>query len=68
VATTARDGASTAVGLYVTFYYVGGSLGAALGGAGWNFGGWPALVALALAMLAIMALVVARVWPRSADA
>jgi MFS transporter, YNFM family, putative membrane transport protein len=64
VAITARDGASTAVGLYVTFYYVGGSIGAALGGAGWSLGGWPAVVAMAVAMLAIMAVIVARAWPR----
>ena len=36
VAITAKDGASTAVGLYVTFFYVGGSVGATLGGVGWN--------------------------------
>jgi MFS transporter, YNFM family, putative membrane transport protein len=64
VATTAKDGASTAVGLYVTFFYVGGSVGAALGGAGWTFGGWPAVVAMAAAMLGVMALIAARMWPR----
>jgi YNFM family putative membrane transporter len=63
VATAARDGASTAVGLYVTFFYVGGSVGGALGGAAWTFGGWPAVVAMAAAMLGVMAVIVARVWP-----
>ena len=63
VATTARDGASTAVGLYVTFFYVGGSLGGALGGVAWSYGGWPAVVAMAAAMLGVMAVIVARVWP-----
>jgi MFS transporter, YNFM family, putative membrane transport protein len=66
VATTARDGASTAVGLYVTFFYVGGSVGGALGGAAWSYGGWPAVVAMAAAMLGALAAIVARVWPPAA--
>jgi MFS transporter, YNFM family, putative membrane transport protein len=65
VATTAKDGASTAVGLYVTFFYVGGSVGATLGGVGWNLAGWPAVVAMAAAMLGVMALIVWRMWPRA---
>jgi MFS transporter, YNFM family, putative membrane transport protein len=63
VATTAKDGASTAVGLYVTFFYVGGSVGATLGGVGWNLAGWPAVVAMAATMLGVMALIVWRGWP-----
>jgi YNFM family putative membrane transporter len=63
VATAARDGASAAVGLYVTFFYVGGSVGGAFGGAAWTFGGWPAVVAMAAAMLGVKAVIVARVWP-----
>jgi predicted MFS family arabinose efflux permease len=35
-----------AVGMYSTFYYAGGSLGAVLPSALWNLGGWPACVAL----------------------
>jgi YNFM family putative membrane transporter len=35
-----------AVGLYSTFYYAGGSIGAALPSAFWNAGGWPACVGL----------------------
>jgi predicted MFS family arabinose efflux permease len=31
-----------AVGLYATFYYLGGSAGAVLPGYFWNWGGWPA--------------------------
>lgn len=30
-----------AVGMYATFYYLGGSLGAAVPGYFWNLGGWP---------------------------
>jgi MFS transporter, YNFM family, putative membrane transport protein len=34
------------VGLYVTFYYLGGSAGSAVLGRFWTIGGWPACVAL----------------------
>jgi YNFM family putative membrane transporter len=64
VAISARGGASTAVGLYVTSYYIGGSLGAVVGGVAWHVGGWPAVVAMVLALFAVMALIVARVWER----
>ena len=37
---------SAAAGLYVTFYYVGGSVGSALTGWFWLKGGWPGCVAL----------------------
>jgi YNFM family putative membrane transporter len=37
---------SSAAGLYVTFYYVGGSLGAIIPGWLWMYGGWPATVLL----------------------
>jgi len=66
IAIAAREGASSAVGLYVTFYYVGGSVGAIAGGAAWHFGGWPAVVALSVGVLAAMATVIAAVWPRDA--
>jgi YNFM family putative membrane transporter len=66
VTTTAQQGRSSAVGLYVTAFYVGGSAGAFLPGLTWQSFGWPAAVAMALAMLAVMALVVALGW-RKAD-
>ena len=43
-----RHGRALAVGLYVTCYYVGGSVGAELPGFLWRFGGWPACVALVI--------------------
>jgi MFS transporter, YNFM family, putative membrane transport protein len=46
VTITAKAGRSSAVGLYVTCFYIGGSFGAALGGIAWVFGGWPACVAM----------------------
>jgi YNFM family putative membrane transporter len=61
----AKEARSAAVGLYVTSFYVGGSLGAFLPGLAWETAGWPASVAMVLAMLAIMAAVVALVWTRS---
>ncbi len=62
VTITAKVGRSSAVGLYVTSFYVGGSFGAALGGLAWTLGGWPACVVLVAAMLAIMSAVVLFAW------
>jgi YNFM family putative membrane transporter len=57
VTAIAKEGRSSAVGLYVTAFYVGGSMGAFLPGLAWNTGGWPACVAMVLAVLAAMALI-----------
>jgi MFS transporter, YNFM family, putative membrane transport protein len=62
VTITARNGRSSAVGLYVTSFYVGGSFGAALGGVTWAFGGWPLCVAAVVVMLLIMAAIVFFAW------
>ena len=59
VTAIAKDGRSSAVGLYVTSFYVGGSMGALLPGIAWNAGGWPACIAMVVAMLAAMALIAA---------
>src|SRR5258708_4445736 len=59
VTAIAKDGRSSAVGLYVTAFYVGGSMGALLPGLAWNAGGWPACIAIVVAMLAAMALIAA---------
>ena len=64
VTVTAKVGRSSAVGLYVTSFYIGGSFGAALGGAAWTIGGWPACVAIVIAMLAIMSAIVYFAWAR----
>jgi YNFM family putative membrane transporter len=53
----AKAGRSSAVGLYVTSFYIGGSMGAFLPGLAWNVGGWPACIAMVMAMLAAMALI-----------
>jgi predicted MFS family arabinose efflux permease len=49
---------SSAAGLYVTFYYIGGSLGAVITGWTWNSGGWPHCVFLLMGV-AVLALVMA---------
>ena len=41
---------SSAAGLYVTFYYIGGSVGTALPAWFWLNGGWPGCVGLFVVM------------------
>ena len=62
VAVSAQRARSSAVGLYVTCYYVGGSLGAVLPGYVWNRAGWPGCVSIVAAMLLLLAAVVLRFW------
>jgi predicted MFS family arabinose efflux permease len=64
VALTAESGRTSAIGLYATSFYVGGSVGAALPGLTWNAGGWTACVAMVIAMLAAMATVILFSWKR----
>lgn len=54
---------SSAVGLYLTCYYLGGSAGASLPAALWPLGGWPSCVALILAVQSGAAFLVSRFWP-----
>ena len=64
IATVAKQGRSAAVGLYVTCFYAGGSVGAFLPGLTWAKGGWPAAVAMLIAMQIMMACVVGFAWTR----
>jgi YNFM family putative membrane transporter len=66
VTVTAKAGRSSAVGLYVTSFYLGGSFGAAVGAIAWTLGGWPACAALVAAMLVIMAAIVVLAWSETA--
>ena len=50
VGSAAQQDRAAAVGLYVTFYYLGGSAGSAVPGYFWTTGGWPACVALIIAV------------------
>lgn len=52
VATGAK---STAAGLYATFYYLGGSFGAQIGGIAWRAGHWPHVVGLVICIQIIAA-------------
>ena len=60
----AKEGRSSAVGLYVTCFYIGGSAGAFLPGLTWDSAGWPAAVSMSIAMQVIMALIVGLAWTR----
>jgi MFS transporter, YNFM family, putative membrane transport protein len=59
VTAIAHEGRSSAVGLYVTVFYLGGSAGALLPGLAWAAAGWPACIAMVLVMLAVMAAIAA---------
>jgi predicted MFS family arabinose efflux permease len=65
VALSAHGGTSSAVGLYVTSFYIGGSVGAVVGGIAWSFGEWPAVVATIAGMQIVMATLIATVWPNT---
>lgn len=65
VALAARQSRSTAVGLYVTCYYIGGSLGGVLPAGIWSHLGWPGCVALTLLVQAVALAIAWRVWPDS---
>ena len=69
-ATTSYIGVATqearalAVGLYVTCYYVGGSVGAELPGFLWRWGGWPACVGLVMLVQVLTIAVTGGGWSR----
>jgi sugar phosphate permease len=46
IGTVAKEARAAAVGLYVIFYYLGGSFGSELPGHFWSRGGWPVCVGL----------------------
>jgi predicted MFS family arabinose efflux permease len=62
VGKVALEGKGVAVGLYVMFYYAGGSAGAALPGALWQWGGWLACVALIAAVQLLTMALAFRYW------
>jgi MFS transporter, YNFM family, putative membrane transport protein len=64
VTMTAAEGRSSAVGLYASIYYVGGSAGAFITGLAWDAAGWNGCVATIVAMLALMAVIVAVSWEK----
>jgi predicted MFS family arabinose efflux permease len=62
VTTSTSEGRSSAVGLYVTSFYVGGSFGAFIPGLVYEAFGWPACAAIVIAMLVAMGLIVTLLW------
>jgi YNFM family putative membrane transporter len=65
IGSAAEHNKALAVGLYVTFYYLGGSAGGALPGFLWTLGGWPACVAL-FAAVQLMTIFIALAWWKAA--
>lgn len=65
VITTAKEGRSSAAGLYASTFYIGGSAGAFLIGFVWQASGWTGCVAAIVAIQVMMAMVVALAWERS---
>jgi YNFM family putative membrane transporter len=63
VALAARQARSTAVGLYVTCYYIGGALGGVAPAGIWSHLGWPGCVALVLLVQAVSMTAMWLVWP-----
>jgi MFS transporter, YNFM family, putative membrane transport protein len=57
----ARD-RGLAVGLYATFYYIGGSVGGSVPALVWNRGGWPACVALIVVVQVLTAAIGWEAW------
>ncbi len=64
IGVVARERRSTAASLYITIYYIGGGLGAVVPAVVWNRGGWPAVVALIVAVQACAAMLAAVLWTR----
>ncbi len=62
IGVTIRRAKSTAVGLYVTIYYIGGALGGIVPALLWRLAGWPGVIAIVALMLAIMAACGAAFW------
>jgi MFS family permease len=57
IALAASGARSAATGLYASFYYLGGSVGATLLGVAWKWGRWPACIAVVLAAQIVVAVV-----------
>ncbi|HJT89338.1 MAG TPA: MFS transporter [Bryobacteraceae bacterium] len=58
----AHEARAAAVGLYVLFYYVGGSFGSEVPALFWSRGGWPACVALITGAQMLIILLAAIFW------
>ncbi len=68
VGTAARQNRGLAIGLYSTFYYLGGSAGASAPGVFYDWGGWPACAAFIAAVQAVTILIALLFWKPPAAA
>jgi predicted MFS family arabinose efflux permease len=66
IGTAAKDSRALAVGLYATFYYLGGSAGGSVPGWLWSFGGWRACVALVVTVQVLSVGIAWMWWPGTA--
>ena len=62
IGVTVTRARSTAVGLYVTIYYIGGAMGGIVPAPLWRSAGWPSVVALVGAVIVLMAAAGAAYW------
>src|ERR1700730_6871697 len=62
VTASVHEGRSSAIGLYVSCFYIGGTVGGHMAGVLWGHAGWPAVVALSAIVLATMGMIVTLVW------
>ncbi len=63
VPTLVTEARSTAVGLYVTIYYIGGALGGFVPALAYHAAGWPGVVVLVGCVFGAMMALAARQWP-----
>ncbi len=64
IAANVRHAVSTAVGLYVTVFYIGGALGGIVPAGVWQAHGWPGVVALLAGVLLAMLSLAALAWQK----
>lgn len=62
IGVAAKQNRALAVGLYVMFYYVGGSVGSTMPGWIWRAAGWPGCVGLVILMQALLMLIARYGW------
>lgn len=65
ISQAASSARSTAIGIYLSCYYFGGSLGSILPVPGWHRWGWAGCVAFVVAAQAVVGVLVYRFWGRA---
>ncbi len=65
VGTVAGDARSSAAGLYISLFYIGGTLGSVIPGLFWDLTGWLGCVAFVLAMQLLTGWIAHSYWERS---